>query len=271
MIPLVGFLPADDERVRGTLAAIEKDLLVDGYVQRYTQTPENTADGLPPGEGAFLACTFWLADNYSLMGRHDEATAVFERLLALRNDLGLLSEEYDPRAGRLVGNFPQAFSHVPLINTARNLSAGGRSVAPAGENHRGRSRIRGTTLKDLDPDGRRATTAAAVAARESWETTQATRHNWSWPDGCARIVRRLIRGDHRPRAVRREPGLDLDRSAGSRGRRRGPRGNPGGRSRERAPSVWRGRTSADHASPGVSGAPAGTATGQLSHRNGGAR
>ena len=125
MVPLVGFLPADDERVRGTLAAIEQELLVDGYVQRYTQTPENTADGLPPGEGAFLACTFWLADNYSLMGRHDEAIAVFERLLALRNDLGLLSEEYDPRAGRLVGNFPQAFSHVPLINTARNLSAGG--------------------------------------------------------------------------------------------------------------------------------------------------
>jgi len=125
MVPLVGFLPADDERVRGTLEAIEKELLVDGYVQRYTQTPQNTADGLPPGEGAFLACTFWLADNYSLMGRHDEAIAVFERLLALRNDLGLLSEEYDPRAGRLVGNFPQAFSHVPLINTARNLSKGG--------------------------------------------------------------------------------------------------------------------------------------------------
>jgi len=125
MVPLVGFLSADDERVRGTLEAIEKELLVDGYVQRYTQTPENTADGLPPGEGAFLACTFWLADNYSLMGRQDEATVVFERLLALRNDLGLLSKEYDPRAGRLVGNFPQAFSHVPMINTARNLSVGG--------------------------------------------------------------------------------------------------------------------------------------------------
>jgi GH15 family glucan-1,4-alpha-glucosidase len=124
MVPLVGFLPADDERVRGTLEAIEKELLVDGYVQRYTQSPENIADGLPPGEGAFLACTFWLADNYSLMGRQDEATVVFERLLALRNDLGLLSKEYDPRAGRLVGNFPQAFSHVPMINTARNLSVG---------------------------------------------------------------------------------------------------------------------------------------------------
>ena len=81
--------------------------------------------GLPPGEGAFLACTFWLADNYSLMGRTEEATEVFERLLSLRNDLGLLAEEYDPRAERLVGNFPQAFSHVPLINTARNLSTRG--------------------------------------------------------------------------------------------------------------------------------------------------
>jgi GH15 family glucan-1,4-alpha-glucosidase len=125
MIPLVGFLPADDERVQGTVAAIENELMVDGYVQRYTQTAQSTADGLPPGEGAFLACTFWLADNYSLMGRTGEATEVFERLLSLRNDLGLLAEEYDPKAGRLVGNFPQAFSHVPLINTARNLSRDG--------------------------------------------------------------------------------------------------------------------------------------------------
>jgi GH15 family glucan-1,4-alpha-glucosidase len=98
---------------------------VDGFVLRYTQDRHSGQDGLPPGEGAFLACTFWLADNYSLQGRHDEAVAVFERLLSLRNDLGLLAEEYDTGAGRLVGNFPQAFSHVPLINTARNLSAGG--------------------------------------------------------------------------------------------------------------------------------------------------
>ena len=128
MVPLVGFLPADDERVHGTVAAIEKELLVGGFVQRYTQdhrSDGDTTDGLPPGEGAFLACTFWLADNYSLMGRIDDAEQVFERLLALRNDLGLLAEEYDPAAGRLVGNFPQAFSHVPLINTARNLSANG--------------------------------------------------------------------------------------------------------------------------------------------------
>lgn len=125
MVPLVGFLPADDERVRGTVAAIERELLVDGFVQRYTQQSGASTDGLPAGEGAFLACTFWLADNYSLMGRTEDATSLFERLLGLRNDLGLLSEEYDPRAGRLVGNFPQAFSHVPLINTAMNLSVGG--------------------------------------------------------------------------------------------------------------------------------------------------
>jgi GH15 family glucan-1,4-alpha-glucosidase len=122
MVPLVGFLPPDDPRVRGTVAAIEDELLQDGFVQRYTQVPGDTVDGLPAGEGAFLACTFWLADNYALQGRHDEARDVFERLLALRNDVGLLSEEYDPKAGRLVGNFPQAFSHVPLIDTARTLS-----------------------------------------------------------------------------------------------------------------------------------------------------
>jgi GH15 family glucan-1,4-alpha-glucosidase len=123
MVPLVGFLPATDERVVGTVAAIEEHLIKDGFVQRYTQNPDTDVDGLPPGEGAFLACTFWLADNYALMGRHDEARQTFERLLALRNDVGLLSEEYDTTAGRLVGNFPQAFSHVPLIDTARTLSS----------------------------------------------------------------------------------------------------------------------------------------------------
>jgi GH15 family glucan-1,4-alpha-glucosidase len=125
MMPLVGFLPANHERVRGTVAAIEKELLRDNFVQRYTQHPGTAVDGLPPGEGAFLACTFWLAQNYALMGRRDEACEVFERLLGLCNDVGLLSEEYDPAAGRLVGNFPQAFSHVPLIDTARNLTAAG--------------------------------------------------------------------------------------------------------------------------------------------------
>ncbi|MEV6600185.1 glycoside hydrolase family 15 protein [Actinoplanes sp. NPDC051346] len=122
MVPLVGFLPATDERVVGTVEAIERHLLVDGFVQRYTQHPGTDVDGLPPGEGAFLACTFWLADNYALMGRNEEAREVFERLLALRNDVGLLSEEYDQGERRLVGNFPQAFSHVPLIDTARTLS-----------------------------------------------------------------------------------------------------------------------------------------------------
>jgi GH15 family glucan-1,4-alpha-glucosidase len=133
MVPLVGFLPASDERVRGTVTAIEQELLQDGFVQRYTQPPGEGVDGLPSGEGAFLACSFWLADNYALMGRRDEAVELFERLLALRNDVGLLSEEYDPRAGRLVGNFPQAFSHVPLIDTARNLS---RTLGPSEERQR---------------------------------------------------------------------------------------------------------------------------------------
>jgi GH15 family glucan-1,4-alpha-glucosidase len=123
MIPLVGFLPATDERVLGTVAAIEEHLMRDGFVQRYTQHPDTDVDGLPPGEGAFLACTFWLAGNYALMGRHAEARETFARLLALRNDVGLLSEEYDTAEGRLVGNFPQAFSHVPLIDTARTLTS----------------------------------------------------------------------------------------------------------------------------------------------------
>jgi GH15 family glucan-1,4-alpha-glucosidase len=129
MIPLVGFLPPDDPRVTGTVAAIERELEWDGFVQRYTMDEETEiVDGLPPGEGAFLACTCWLADNYALQGRLREARQVFERLLAVRNDLGLLSEEFDPDARRLVGNFPQAFSHVGIINTARNLA---RAHGPA--------------------------------------------------------------------------------------------------------------------------------------------
>ncbi len=119
MIALVGFLPADDPRVRGTVAAIEKGLLHDGFVARYNSN--SSVDGLPPGEGVFLPCTFWLADNYALAGRHDEASALFERLLSLANDVGLLSEEYDPHEKRLLGNFPQAFTHVGLVNTACNL------------------------------------------------------------------------------------------------------------------------------------------------------
>ena len=124
MLPLVGFLPPTDPRIKGTVAAIERHLLVDGtYVLRY-DTGE-AQDGLPPGEGAFLACSFWLVDNFILLGRHEEAQSLFVRLLALRNDVGLLAEEYDPTAGRQVGNFPQAFSHLALANSARNLSLGG--------------------------------------------------------------------------------------------------------------------------------------------------
>ena len=120
MIPLVGFLPADDPRVRGTVEAIERELMLDGFVLRYrTDTSE---DGLPPGEGAFLPCTFWLVDCLALIGRRDDAVALFERLLGLANDVGLLSEEYDPTRQRLVGNFPQAFTHIGLVNSARNLA-----------------------------------------------------------------------------------------------------------------------------------------------------
>ena len=126
MIPLVGFLPATDPRIVGTVAAIERELMRDGFVQRYV-TKEHI-DGLPPGEGVFLACTFWLADNYALQGRRDDALKIFESLLSLRNDLGLLAEQYDPVAKRQLGNFPQAFSHVMLINSARNL-AGARGPA----------------------------------------------------------------------------------------------------------------------------------------------
>ncbi len=119
MIPLVGFLPIKDPRVVGTVEAIQRELMRDGFVLRYPTTED--VDGLPPGEGAFLVCTFWLADNLALLGRREEARALFERLLSLRNDVGLLSEEYDPKAQRMVGNFPQAFSHVGLVNTAHNL------------------------------------------------------------------------------------------------------------------------------------------------------
>jgi len=125
MIPLVGFLPANDQRVVGTVAAIERELVEDGLVARYRADEENTdVDGLPPGEGTFLPCSFWLAQVYALQGRLDEAETLFERLLGLRNDLGLLSEEYDVKAGRLVGNFPQAFTHLTLVDAALTLDEG---------------------------------------------------------------------------------------------------------------------------------------------------
>ena len=126
LLPTIGFLPASDPRIAGTVAAVERRLLVDGLVMRYDSAQTN--DGLPTGEGAFLACSFWLADAYVLMGRVDEARAMFEHLLSLGNDVGLLAEEYDPRTKRQVGNFPQAFSHISLLSTAHNLS---RATKPA--------------------------------------------------------------------------------------------------------------------------------------------
>ena len=142
LVPMVGFLPPDDPRVRGTVAAIERKLVRDGLVMRYDTG--STVDGLPPGEGAFLACSFWLVDNYVLLGRYDEAGALFERLLALRNDVGLLAEEYDPHGRRQLGNFPQAFSHLALINAAHSLTTAAgaaqlrsqKNPAPSGRSKR---------------------------------------------------------------------------------------------------------------------------------------
>ena len=131
MIPLVGFLPASDARVKGTVAAIERELVAGGFVLRYPTKKD--VDGLPPGEAPFLACSFWLADNYAMLGRQQDAVKLFERLLELRNDVGLLAEEYDPAKGRLLGNFPQAFSHISLVNTAYNLS---RVTGPAEDRQR---------------------------------------------------------------------------------------------------------------------------------------
>jgi GH15 family glucan-1,4-alpha-glucosidase len=119
LIPLVGFLPGSDRRVRGTIEAIERDLLQDGLLLRYRTHSE--VDGLPPGEGVFLPCSFWLVDCYVLAGRRDEASALFKRLVGLANDVGLLAEEYDPKSQRLLGNFPQAFTHLALVNSAFNL------------------------------------------------------------------------------------------------------------------------------------------------------
>ena len=131
MIPLVGFLPASDSRMVGTVQAIQEKLMSKGFVARYQGGAE--LDGLIGKEGDFLVCTLWLADNLALQGRRSEAREVFQRVLDVRNDVGLLSEEYDPVRHRLLGNFPQAFSHVGLINTARNLEQTGR---PAGRSRR---------------------------------------------------------------------------------------------------------------------------------------
>lgn len=123
LLPLVGFLPPDDPRVRSTVSAIERSLMHDGFVARYETSPTGAVDGLPEGEGAFLPCSFWLAQNYALIGRIDDAHELFERLIGLQNDVGLLAEEYDPVAKRQLGNFPQAFTHVSLVNAAAHLSA----------------------------------------------------------------------------------------------------------------------------------------------------
>jgi GH15 family glucan-1,4-alpha-glucosidase len=135
MMPLVGFLPVTDERMRGTIDAVERELTVDGFVMRYTT--DGAVDGLPPGEGVFLPCTFWLVDNLALMGRVDEARTLFGRLVDLANDVGLLAEEYDPKSRRQLGNFPQAFTHVALVNSAFNLSRINTGSGPA--HHRGRA------------------------------------------------------------------------------------------------------------------------------------
>jgi len=120
MLPAIGFLPPEDPRILGTIKAIERDLMVDGFLLRYDS--EKSEDGLPAGEGAFLACSFWLVDAYVMIGRHQDAERLFERLIALCNDVGLLSEQYDPRDRRLIGNFPQALSHLALVNSASNLA-----------------------------------------------------------------------------------------------------------------------------------------------------
>ncbi len=131
MVPLVGFLPASDKRVQGTLAAVERDLVENGFVSRYISRTD--VDGMPHGEGTFLPCTFWLVDNLVLQGRHAEAEQLMERLMAVRNDVGLLSEQYDPVAKRQLGNFPQAFSHLGLINSALSLASGGKTIQQRGQ------------------------------------------------------------------------------------------------------------------------------------------
>jgi len=120
LLPLLGFLPPDDDRIRSTLARVQQQLSRHGFLLRYDSG--HSGDGMPEGEGAFLPCSFWLVDALALDGRRDEATQLFERLLQVRNDVGLLAEEYDPKGRRLLGNFPQAFSHLALINSALNLA-----------------------------------------------------------------------------------------------------------------------------------------------------
>jgi GH15 family glucan-1,4-alpha-glucosidase len=144
LIPELGFLPPHDPRVLGTIAAVEASLMHDGFVYRYDT--DTSDDGLPPGEGTFIACSFWLADAYAMTGRVAEAHALFERLLALSNDVGLLAEEYDPVARRMVGNFPQAFSHLSLIGTAFNLAHGSKPAEQRSERP-----VRNAGISDDEP------------------------------------------------------------------------------------------------------------------------
>ncbi|RKT26491.1 GH15 family glucan-1,4-alpha-glucosidase [Paraburkholderia sp. RAU2J] len=159
LLPMVGFLPPHDARIKGTVAAIERDLMRDGFVMRYRTTEYD--DGLPPGEGTFLACSFWMVDNLALQGRIDEAITMYDRLLALCNDVGLLAEEYDPAEKRLVGNFPQAFSHVALVHTGLNLMKHEQEMAQA-TGHPGHNGSSSATLKaEATPDSGAATSPVA--------------------------------------------------------------------------------------------------------------
>jgi len=155
MLPMVGFLPPSDERVVATVDAVQRELMHDGFVLRYrtSDDADGSVDGLSGREGAFLACSFWLVDDLALMGRADEARELFERLLGLSNDVGLLAEEYDPVAGRMVGNFPQAFSHVGLVHAARSLASAGETTRRRGRVRRRRTRGDGPPRGDSPSRG----------------------------------------------------------------------------------------------------------------------
>ena len=200
MIPLVGFLPATDPRVVGTVEAIERELLEDGFVLRYRTSDDGAVDGLTGREGAFLACSFWFADCLHMIGRTDDARAMFERLLALRNDVGLLSEEYDQVVHRLVGNFPQAFSHVSLVNTASRLT--GQAPLTGGDVQIG-SRLR--RLAHGDSAGGRAT-AAVGSAR--WHVGGLVRRRRTTPDSAltqGERAQEAAGGDARPAGAHAGP------------------------------------------------------------------